>query len=34
MAESPVGKPGWSYCRSKADSELVARDYQAWARQS
>jgi nucleoside-diphosphate-sugar epimerase len=28
-AESPVGKPGWSYCRSKADSELVARDYQA-----
>jgi dihydroflavonol-4-reductase len=28
-AESPVGKPGWPYCRSKADSELVARSYQA-----
>jgi nucleoside-diphosphate-sugar epimerase len=28
-AESPVGQPGWPYCRSKADSELVARGYQA-----
>jgi nucleoside-diphosphate-sugar epimerase len=28
-AESPVGQPGWPYCRSKADSELVARKYQA-----
>jgi dihydroflavonol-4-reductase len=28
-AESPVGQPDWPYCRSKADSELVARRYQA-----
>jgi nucleoside-diphosphate-sugar epimerase len=28
-ADSPVGQPGWAYCRSKADSELVARKYQA-----
>ena len=28
-AESPVGQTGWSYCRSKADSELVARRYQS-----
>ena len=28
-ADSPVGKPGWPYCQSKADSELVARKYQA-----
>jgi nucleoside-diphosphate-sugar epimerase len=27
--ESPVGKAGWPYCRSKAESELVARRYQA-----
>jgi nucleoside-diphosphate-sugar epimerase len=27
--DSPVGKPGWPYCRSKADSERVARSYQA-----
>jgi nucleoside-diphosphate-sugar epimerase len=27
--ESPVGQPSWPYCRSKADSELVARRYQA-----
>jgi dihydroflavonol-4-reductase len=27
--DSPVGQPGWPYCRSKADSELVARNYQA-----
>jgi nucleoside-diphosphate-sugar epimerase len=26
--ESPVKKPSWPYCRSKADSELVARWYQ------
>jgi dihydroflavonol-4-reductase len=28
-ADSPVGQPGWPYCRSKAESELVARRYQA-----
>jgi dihydroflavonol-4-reductase len=28
-ADSPVGQPPWPYCRSKADSELVARKYQA-----
>jgi nucleoside-diphosphate-sugar epimerase len=28
-AHSPVGQPAWPYCRSKADSELVARRYQA-----
>jgi nucleoside-diphosphate-sugar epimerase len=28
-ADSPVGQPGWPYCQSKADSELVARRYQA-----
>ena len=28
-ADSPVGQTGWPYCRSKADSELVARRYQA-----
>jgi nucleoside-diphosphate-sugar epimerase len=28
-AESPVGQPGWPYCRSKAESELVARKHQA-----
>jgi nucleoside-diphosphate-sugar epimerase len=27
--DSPVGQSGWPYCRSKADSELVARRYQA-----
>jgi nucleoside-diphosphate-sugar epimerase len=27
-ADSPVGQPDWPYCRSKADSELVARKYQ------
>jgi dihydroflavonol-4-reductase len=27
-ADSPVGKSKWPYCRSKADSELVARKYQ------
>jgi dihydroflavonol-4-reductase len=27
-AESPVGGSRWPYCRSKADSELVARRYQ------
>jgi dihydroflavonol-4-reductase len=27
--ESPVGEAGWPYCRSKAESELVARRYQA-----
>jgi dihydroflavonol-4-reductase len=27
-AESPVGRSRWPYCRSKADSELVARRYQ------
>jgi len=27
-ADSPVKKPSWPYCRSKADSELVARRYQ------
>jgi nucleoside-diphosphate-sugar epimerase len=27
--DSPVGKPGWPYCRSKAESELVARSHQA-----
>jgi dihydroflavonol-4-reductase len=27
-ADSPVGQPPWPYCRSKADSELVARRYQ------
>jgi dihydroflavonol-4-reductase len=26
--ESPVKQPSWPYCRSKADSELVARRYQ------
>jgi nucleoside-diphosphate-sugar epimerase len=26
--DSPVGQPGWPYCQSKADSELVARRYQ------
>src|SRR5262245_14146690 len=26
--ESPVKEPPWPYCRSKADSELVAREYQ------
>ena len=28
-ADSPVGQTDWPYCRSKADSELVARRYQA-----
>jgi nucleoside-diphosphate-sugar epimerase len=28
-ADSPVGNPAWPYSRSKADSELVARRYQA-----
>ncbi len=27
-ADSPVTQPSWPYCRSKADSELVARRYQ------
>jgi nucleoside-diphosphate-sugar epimerase len=27
-ADSPAGKSRWPYCRSKADSELVARRYQ------
>jgi dihydroflavonol-4-reductase len=27
--DSSVGQSGWPYCRSKADSELVARRYQA-----
>lgn len=27
-AESPVGESAWPYCRSKADSELIARRYQ------
>jgi dihydroflavonol-4-reductase len=27
-ADSPVKQPPWPYCRSKADSELVARRYQ------
>lgn len=27
-ADSPVKQPAWPYCRSKADSELVARKYQ------
>jgi nucleoside-diphosphate-sugar epimerase len=27
-ADSPVKKPSWPYCRSKADSERVARRYQ------
>ena len=27
-ADSPVKQPSWPYCRSKADSELVARRYQ------
>ena len=27
-ASSPVKEPSWPYCRSKADSELVARRYQ------
>jgi nucleoside-diphosphate-sugar epimerase len=27
-AESPVKQPPWPYCRSKAESELVARKYQ------
>jgi nucleoside-diphosphate-sugar epimerase len=27
-ADSPVKRPPWPYCRSKADSELVARRYQ------
>jgi nucleoside-diphosphate-sugar epimerase len=26
--DSPVKQPAWPYCRSKADSELVARRYQ------
>src|SRR5262249_15028402 len=26
--DSPVGQTDWAYCRSKADSELVARRYQ------
>jgi dihydroflavonol-4-reductase len=26
--DSPVKQPSWPYCRSKADSELVARRYQ------
>ncbi len=26
--DSPVRQPSWPYCRSKADSELVARRYQ------
>jgi nucleoside-diphosphate-sugar epimerase len=26
--DSPVQRPSWPYCRSKADSELVARRYQ------
>jgi dihydroflavonol-4-reductase len=26
---SPVRRPSWPYCRSKADSELVARKFQA-----
>jgi nucleoside-diphosphate-sugar epimerase len=28
-ANSPVRQPNWPYSRSKADSELVAREYQA-----
>jgi nucleoside-diphosphate-sugar epimerase len=28
-ADSPVGQPPGPYCRSKADAELVARNYQA-----
>ena len=28
-ASSPVRQPSWPYSRSKADSELVAREYQA-----
>jgi nucleoside-diphosphate-sugar epimerase len=28
-ADSPVGQARWPYCRSKADSERVARRYQA-----
>jgi dihydroflavonol-4-reductase len=27
--DSPVKQPPWPYCRSKADSELVAREFQA-----
>jgi dihydroflavonol-4-reductase len=27
--DSPVNRPPWPYCRSKADSELVARKFQA-----
>jgi dihydroflavonol-4-reductase len=27
--DSPVQQPPWPYCRSKADSELVAREFQA-----
>jgi len=27
--DSPVQRPRWAYCRSKADSELVARRFQA-----
>ena len=27
-SSSPVRQPSWPYCRSKADSELVARRYQ------
>jgi nucleoside-diphosphate-sugar epimerase len=27
-ADSPVQQPSWPYCRSKAESELVARKYQ------
>ena len=27
--DSPVGQPRWPYCQSKAESELVARKYQA-----
>jgi nucleoside-diphosphate-sugar epimerase len=29
--DSPVKQPSWPYCRSKADSELVARRYQEMA---
>ena len=28
-ADSPVQRPRWAYCQSKADSELVARKFQA-----
>lgn len=30
-ADSPVKQPSWPYCRSKADSELVARRFQQLA---